>query len=376
MTAKIKFQDLTRLHESIHSELTEVFQETLRTSAFIQGPAVKNFEAEFAQYTGSKHCIGVANGTDALEIALEAFELPPESGIVLPSMTFAATAEAVVRQGLKPVFAEIDENTGCVTLETLEEAIRQSPIPVRGMIVVHLYGRACDMPAISAYCARTGIKLLEDCAQSHGAVIGGKQVGTWGDAATFSFYPGKNLGALGDAGAITTQSDELAARLKMLRDHGRSGKYVHDRVGRNSRLDGLQAAFLSVKLRHLPTWTKQRQSLAQTYRKAFEKISGFSLLSTPNPLESHVYHLMVGKLPHREELIRSLSEKGIEALIHYPIPLHQQKAFSMYATRALPKTETFAASIVSLPFDPLMSEEEIQIVADSVRGFLQSGSKT
>ncbi len=377
MTQKIKFQDLSRLHGTIRAELTAAFDQALSSSAFIQGAPVQKFEKEFATYTGSLHCLGVANGTDALELALEALEIRSGDGVIVPSMTFAATAEAVVRQGGNPIFAEIDESTGCVSAATLRAAYELSPHSIKAVILVHLYGRACEMGPILDFCREKNLRIIEDCAQAHGARYQGRHVGTLGDIGTFSFYPGKNLGALGDAGAATTQSDALHQKLKLLRDHGRTDKYSHQVVGRNSRLDALQAAFLSVKLKHLPDWTERRKNLARLYSESLAGISSVQTLPLPKDQDSHVYHLYVIRVTadrhNRDDLSRFLASEGIEALVHYPIPLHQQGAFSSYTSSSSPlsKTEKFSKEILSLPLDPLMTPEEVTRVSQAIQRFFQ-----
>jgi dTDP-4-amino-4,6-dideoxygalactose transaminase len=374
MNQKIKFQDLGRLHGTIRAELNEAFDQVLTHSSFIQGAPVQKFEKDFSEFTQSKHCLGVANGTDALELALEALGIQSGDSVIVPSMTFAATAEAVVRQKGQPVFAEIDASTACVTAKTLREAYEQAKCSVKAVILVHLYGRACEMGSILEFCREKNLRVIEDCAQAHGASFQGRHVGTWGDIGTFSFYPGKNLGALGDAGALVTQSDEYFQKLKLLRDHGRTDKYSHSIAGRNSRLDALQAAFLSIKLRHLPDWTARRQDLARLYSESLSGISGVQTLALPHDRSGHVYHLYVIRVTssqhNRDDLARHLASEGIEALIHYPIPLHQQAAFSAFTSKqSLAFTEKFSKEILSLPMDPLMTPEEVVRVSQTVRRF-------
>lgn len=372
----ITFQNLSRLHESIASELREAFEKVLKTSAFIQGPFVTQFEKEFAAYTGAPFCLGVANGTDAIEIVLEASGIKAGDLVAVPSMTFAATAEAVVRCGATPLFVDVDHETLCMSDATLETALKNSKQPIKAVMPVHLYGRACDMQSLSKAAARYGAFIIEDCAQAQGARLDGKHVGTFGAAGTFSFYPGKNLGALGDAGAIVTISPELYERMKMLRDHGRTQKYLHESIGRNSRLDGLQAAFLSVKLKHLENWTAKRRALAQTYHAGLRGIDGVMPITSAASDSEHVYHLFVVRVTKpgrtRDELAVWLKEKGIETGVHYPLGVHMQPAFKAYAGAAsFPVTEQAVKEILSLPMDPLMQPTEVERVCAEIRHFYE-----
>ena len=371
----IKFQDLTRLHETIASELNHAFQETLSKSDFIGGASVQSFEKDFGLFTESKHAIAVANGTDALEIVLEALALKPQSKVFVPSMTFAATAECIVRNGLIPVFCETDTNTGGIDTKDLETKIQKNKTDAAAIIAVHLYGRPCNILEISKISKENNLFLIEDCAQAHGAKVSEngieKHVGSWGIASTYSFYPGKNLGALGDGGMICSNSDSLAKQCKMIRDHGRTDKYAHSEIGRNSRLDALQARFLSIKLRYLTKWNENRIKLANLYDKLLENSSVVTPLKSPSSGEKHVYHLYVVRVKNnkRDQLKNFLKENGVESLIHYPIPLHQQKAFSKYSSEELKKSEQFALEILSLPMDPLMTEEEVRKTVSALESF-------
>jgi len=299
--------------------------------------------------------------------------LAPGDVVIVPAMTFAATAEAVVRQGLYPHFTDADPATLCVGAERLLEAIATAPRPPRACITVDLYGRACVNEAFTRVLAQHGIALIEDCAQAHGARIGTRHVGNAGRIGCFSFYPGKNLGALGDAGAVITNDAGLAGRLRLLRDHGRTSKYTHAEVGRNSRLDGLQARFLAVKLRHLEAWTAARRRLAALYDEQLACVPGLRPLAPPDDPASHVYHLYVvrveGAEGRRDALARHLEANGIGSGVHYPVPLHQQPAFARYAGRALPEAARAAREVLSLPMDPLMTEGDVIEVCRVLRGF-------
>jgi len=372
MDSRIKFQDLKRLHESVRTELTSAFSTVLDESAFIQGPFVKKFEEEFSSFTGIEHCSGVGNGTDALEIALQALDIGQGDLVLVPSMTFAATAEAVVSRGAIPVFVDLDPSTLCSSLSDFQAALSVTPRKPKALIMVHLHGRAYEVEAVASFAKAAGIVVLEDCAQSHGAKVNGKHVGGFGAAGTFSFYPGKNLGALGDAGAVVTTSVAVKQKVNMLRDHGRTQKYYHDEVGRNSRLDGLQAAFLSVKLKHLREWTNKRQKVADAY---FENLSDYSELvlpAKPAHRDEHVFHNFVVRVvagkQSRDVIASKLKELGVETGVHYPLGLHMQPAFKQFSLgNSLKKTEQVCSEILSLPIDPLMSTSEIDEVCARVQ---------
>ncbi len=374
----IKQQDLTRLHHSIRKELLTAFEASLDSSAFIQGKPVAAFEKEFAAYTGSTHCLGVANGTDALELLLEAWGVGHGHEVIVPSMTFAATGEAPARQGATPLLADVDDSTLCLNLDGIKDAYGRRKNTVKAVIFVHLYGRACDLSAIRRWCDDQGIYLIEDCAQAHGARLDGVHVGNVGHGATFSFYPGKNLGALGDGGAIITESSSLHERIRLLRDHGRTEKYTHVTIGRNSRLDALQASFLSVKLKHLDRWNDARRALAARYRQRLAPLKSLRLLAPTVDEQSHGYHQFVirvnGGHQRRDALRAHLGDRAIETGIHYPIPLHQQPAFQCWSHQLeLPVSAAAADDILSLPMDPLMTLAEADEVCERISSFFQEG---
>ncbi len=378
---KIKFQDLGRLHATIRKELDEAFDRVLKNSSFIQGVEVQAFEKEFSVFTGAPYCLGVSNGTDALEMALECIEITKGDVVAVPSMTFAATAEAVVRVGGTPIFIDVCPDTFCITPEILEKFIKNSNEKIKAVILVHLYGRACDMAGFKALSKKYEFKIIEDCAQAHGAFIESKHVGLWGDVGTFSFYPGKNLGALGDAGAIITKDESLYTKMKFLRDHGRTEKYLHKYIGRNARMDGLQAAFLRVKLKHLSEWTESRRNLNRKYIKYLEGLNGISLFRDEKLENAHSHHLFVIKIEDlmkhpRESLINYLKNEEIECLIQYPVGLHEQPAYQKYFNQQSYKdcnvTEKLSKKILSLPFDPLMDEEDVLMVCNKVRKFFET----
>ncbi|HOI82946.1 MAG TPA: DegT/DnrJ/EryC1/StrS family aminotransferase, partial [Campylobacterales bacterium] len=326
---------------------------------YIGGERVKKFEADFAAYIGAKHCIGVGNGTDALEIILSSLGLPKGSKVIVPANSFIATSEAVTNAGFEVIFADVKEDY-TIKLEMVEG--------VKAVICVHLYGLPCDMDEITAFCAKHSLALIEDCAQAHGAQYKGQKVGTFGNAASFSFYPGKNLGAYGDGGAITTNDDALAKKMRMTANHGRTGKYDHEFEGRNSRLDGLQAAVLGVKLPHLDSWLERRNSIAGVYLR---ELAG-TPLELPRAYDDrrHVWHLFVIRTDRRDELKEFLASHGVESGIHYPIALPKLAAYS-YVRQ---DTGGFFAcrtdkELLSLPIGEHLTESDAMSVCEKIKQF-------
>ncbi|MFS2179693.1 DegT/DnrJ/EryC1/StrS family aminotransferase [Rhizobium pisi] len=362
----IKFLDLHAQYFSIKSDIDDAIAKVLASSAFIGGPNVKEFEQEFADYLGAEFCIGVANGTDAIEIALEALALPAGSEVIIPGNTFIASSEAVTRSGLKVVFADVDPGNYTLTAETVRAKLTPR---TSAIMAVHLYGHPCDMIALKEVADERGLKILEDCAQAHGATCHGKTVGTIGDIATFSFYPGKNLGAYGDAGAIVTGDANLAKRARMIANHGRVAKYDHDFEGRNSRLDGLQAAILCAKLPNLPAWTERRIAIADRYIAELSDVREIVLPRRAN-WAKQVYHLFVIRTDRRDELSAWLSEKGIETGVHYPVALPKLKAYDylgqgeedLFVNRA-------DKTLLSLPIGEHMSDPDVVTVSTAIRSF-------
>lgn len=341
----------------------------IESSGFIGGPAVRDFEASFGAWVGSPHCIGVGNGTDALEIAIEALALPAGSEVIVPAKSFIATSEAVSRSGLQVVFADVDHETYVLDPDSVRRHITRN---TSAIIPVHLYGHPCDMPALMTIAEQHGLKVIEDCAQAHGACIDGRTVGTIGDFATFSFYPGKNLGAYGDAGAITAKDEALAKRARMIANHGRVSKYDHEFEGRNSRLDGLQAAILSTKLRHLDGWIERRIAVADRYH---ERLSGLSGLTLPHRSSRarHTYHLYVVRTMQRNALAHHLKSRGIETGIHYPVALPRLAA---YAGHPQAQMDFFAArmgaEVLSLPMGEHLDLNQVDEVCAAVLEFFAS----
>lgn len=361
----VKFLDLYGQYNLIKPEMDEAIANVIRDTAFIGGPYVRQFEAEFAEFQDVKHCIGCGNGTDAIEIALEALGLPAGSEVVVPANTFIATAEAVTRSGHKVVFCDCNADDYTMDVGSLREKISERTAAI---IVVHLYGQPCDMDSILEIANAYGLKVIEDCAQAHGADYNGRRVGGMGDLGTFSFYPGKNLGAYGDAGAVTARDPELAQKVRMIANHGRVAKYEHDFEGRNSRLDGMQAAILSVKLRHLEGWIGARREVAGRYHAGLRGV-GDLILPAQRNWGRHVYHLFVVRTKHREKLQAHLKAQGIETGIHYPIALPKLKAYA-YCGQA--EEDLFAnrtdGQLLSLPIGDHMTAEDADRVVEACRG--------
>ena len=362
----VPFLDLHRQYLSIKEEIDEAIERTIAHSAFINGPSVAAFEEEFASWIGARHCIGVANGTDALEIAIEALDLPPSSEIIVPANSFIATSEAVTRSGHKVVFADIDP--GCYTLDP--DSVRAKlTTRTRAIIAVHLYGHPCDMDPLESMASEHGLRVIEDCAQAPGATYLGRPVGTIGDVGTWSFYPGKNLGAFGDAGAITSADGALATRMRMIANHGRIAKYDHEFEGRNSRLDGLQAAILRVKLRHLDRWTAARISAAEAYCNGLSNLADV-VLPVQKEWARQVYHLFVVRTERRDDLAAYLKQRGIQTGIHYPTALPKLKAYEKHTQHREPLAACRLDSrLLSLPMGEHLTKVDVDEVVGAVRAF-------
>ncbi len=359
----IPFLDLRAVNLECAEAIRAALDRTLDSGWFILGESVRNFEREFAAYCGVNHCVGVGNGLDAMHLVLRAWNIRPGDEVIVPSNTYIATWLAVSQAGASIVPVEPDPATYNIDPARLQAAITPR---TRAIIAVHLYGQAADMDPILALADRYRIKVLEDAAQAHGAVYRGRKVGSLGHAAAFSFYPGKNLGALGDGGAVTTQDPELANAVRVLRNYGSSAKYVNGVKGYNSRLDELQAAFLSAKLPGLDLQNQRRRQIACAYR---EQLSGTNLQVPHIDDElSHVWHLFVVRHPRRAELQRLLTDAGIGSLIHYPVPPHRQGAYSELGLGpgSLPISEQIHAEVLSLPISPVMSQSEVDHVVGSV----------
>jgi dTDP-4-amino-4,6-dideoxygalactose transaminase len=365
---KIPFVDLKKQYASIKDEIDASINQVLSETAFVGGPFLEKFELQFAEFCGARNCIGVGNGTDAIFIALIALGISPGDEVITAANSFIATSEAITMAGGRVVFADIDPGTYNLDVEDLERKITPK---TRVIIPVHLYGQPADMDPIVEIAKKYDLKVVEDAAQAHGALYKGRKVGTLGDIATFSFYPGKNLGAYGDGGAIVTDDDEVAKKARMFANHGRAEKYNHTFEGVNSRLDGLQAAILSAKLKHLHEWTEKRRANAYLYNSYLEETD----LITPLEIDDvrAVYHLYVVRVEKnmRSALQEHLKTRGIGTGIHYPITLPNLKAYEHlgHEQSDFPKATTASQEILSLPMFPELTEEQIAYVRDSIRDF-------
>ena len=366
---KVNFLDLKAQYASIKGEIDEAIQNVLDDAAFAGGPYVKKFEEGFAAAQGAKYCVAVCNGTAALHIIMMALELGPGDEVIVPANTFFASAEAVSLCGAKPVFVDCEEDYYNMDPAKIEAAITER---TKVILPVHLYGQPAQMDAIKAIADKHNLLLLEDSAQAHLATFKGSSVGTIGLAGGFSFYPGKNLGAYGEAGGVVTNDEALYQKMQTIKDHGSQKKYFHDLVGHNYRMDGMQGSILSVKLKYLAEWTAIRNRNAELYG---ELLQGIDQVITPkqNPDVYHAYHLYVIRVPNRTELTQFLNENGIYTGIHYPIPCHLQKAYAHlnYPEGAFPNSEKFAREIVSLPMSEQLSTDEVTYVAEKIRTFYQ-----
>lgn len=389
---KIPFLDLVTPHKELKAELLAVVEKAFSNAGFIGGPMVEDFEREFAAFCSAKYCVGVNSGTDALRFAFMAAGVEQGDILVTVPHTFIATTEAISQSGAQIAFVDIHEQTYTMDPVKLREYLetccdfdsssgklieRHSKRRVRGIVPVHLYGQTADMDPILELAARYNLFVIEDACQAHGAEYFSKKNNTWkragsmGKAAAFSFYPGKNLGACGESGAITTNDEAMAARMKMIRDHGQAKKYYHDIEGYNGRLDAIQAGWLSVKLRHLAIWNESRRSHAHHYHKVLAEAKEVIIAPVEAPWTKGVYHLYVVRVQEREALQAALAEAGIGTGVHYPIPLHLQKAYQYldYKLGDFPVTERIAAEIVSLPMFPQMTDGQVDEVAKRVKEF-------
>jgi dTDP-4-amino-4,6-dideoxygalactose transaminase len=367
----VPFLDLPAQYADLKEELRPHFEKVLDTSAYILGPYAEQFEQAFAEFLGVRHVIGVANGTDALLLSLKALGVGPGDEVVTAANSFVATAEAIAHTGATPVFVDVEPDSCTIDVEQVEAKISRR---TKALIPVHLYGQPADMASLGDLAGRKGIPVIEDAAQAHGAAYRGKSVGGFGEAACFSFYPGKNLGAYGDAGAVATNRDDVALTLRKLRDHGGVKKYEHELIGFNSRLDGLQAAVLLVKLKRLRQWNDRRKAHAALYTKLLSGAPGIQVPTVRNHA-THVFHLYVIRVPAqlREGLRMFLQSRGIATGIHYPVPLHLTPAFAAlgYCPGDCPVAESYAGSVLSLPMFPELRREQIEYVADHVTSYMK-----
>ena len=351
----VQFFELTLLHADLRNDLDRIWRDITTDNAFIGGAAVDRFEARFAAFCETEHCIGVANGTDALELILAGLGIGEGDEVIVPANTFLATAEAVHNIGATPVFVDVDPETLLLTAQGITDAVTDR---TAAAIPVHLYGQMAAMPEILAACTAAGIVCVEDAAQAHGAMWEGRPAGSWGVATGFSFYPGKNLGAFGDGGAVVTDDSALASRIRSIANHGRSetDRTLHDLIGRNSRLDGLQAAVLDRKLDEVPAWNAARRRAHETY---LELLPDSVTPVAVRPEAEAVHHLEVVQVEQRDAVRDALAARGVGSALHYPVPCHRQPALRRDGQSPLPVVEHAAERIVSLPMFPHLTREQI-----------------
>jgi len=365
---KVPFLDLRNQYLSIQQEIQEAIGQVLESTAFAGGPFVAKFEDEFAAYCNCKCAVGVGNGTDALWFALLALGVKEGDEVITVPNTFIATAEAISFCGARPVFVDVDERTYTLNPDLLEAAITPR---TKAIIPLHHFGQTPDMDPILGIAQKHRLYVIEDACQAHGAEYKGRKAGSIGHAGCFSFYPGKNLGAYGEAGAVVTNDPELANRMRVLRDHGQPKKYYHDVIGWNGRMDGIQGAVLSVKLRHLDRWNENRRNHAAAYGTLLDGTDGLILPQAGHD-RKHVYHLYAVRLQNRDRVLAGLADKGISCGIHYPIPIHLQKAYGFMKAEPgqLPVAEKSASEFVSLPMYPELTPQQVDYVAREIRGLL------
>lgn len=390
---RIAFLDLVTPHLELEEELLAVFRSGLRTAGFIGGPMVEGFEREFAQFCGAEHCVGVASGTDALRFALLAAGVGAGDSVITVPLTFIATTEAISQVGAVPEFVDVDERTYTMDPDKLREFLetqcdldpvsgtlisRRTTRRVTAVVPVHLYGQMADMDVILELAERYKLIVIEDACQAHGAEYfsqkerSWKKAGSMGVAAAFSFYPGKNLGACGEAGAVTCNNEAVAQRIRMLRDHGQARKYYHSMEGYNGRLDAIQAGILRTKLAHLSDWNEQRRQAAERYRELLSCLTDSVVIPYQAPWGRAVYHLYVIRTANRDQLRNRLAEAGVDTGIHYPIPLHLQEAYRDlgYSKGDFPVSEQVAAEVVSLPMFPTLHGEDQRRVVAEIANFV------
>jgi dTDP-4-amino-4,6-dideoxygalactose transaminase len=369
---KVPFLDLQAQYQSMRTEIARAIDSVLESSAFAGGPFVARFEEEFAAFCGCRHAIGVGSGTDAIWLALQALGVGPGDEVITVPSTFIATTEAISFCGAKPVFVDIEEPTFTMDPALFEAAITPR---TKAVIPVHLFGQTARMDPIIAIAKRHGLFVIEDACQAHGAEYRHAMAGSMGHAGCFSFYPGKNLGAYGEAGAVVTQDDTLARKIQMLRDHGQAKKYIHSLVGWNARMDGLQGAILSVKLRYLHAANEARRARASLYNRYLGGVDDVRLPAEAD-FAKHVYHIFALRVPERDAVLRTLTEKGIGCGIHYPIPLHLQEAYQSLGLKegAFPVAEACAREFLSLPMFPELKQEQIEYVSGEVQSAVRDAT--
>jgi len=364
----VPFVDLQAQYRTIKTEIDEAIRRVLDTSAFVLGREVEAFERAFAEYVGARECVGVSNGTAAIQLALTACGVGQGQEVIVPANTFFATAEAVSTAGATPVFVDCDAYSSTIDPNRIESAITAR---TRAIIPVHLYGQPADLDPVFEIADRHGLVVIEDAAQAHGARYRGRRVGPLARAGCFSFYPGKNLGAYGEGGAVVTNDASVARRVRMLRDHGSERKYHHEIIGYNFRLEGMQGAVLALKLRHLDRWNELRRAHAARYRKLLAPLEAAGALTLPREMHyaEHVYHLFVVHTDGRDELQKHLNDAGIQTGIHYPVPVHLQPAYAPlgHSEGDFPESERQSRRVLSLPMFAELTNEQIEHVAEVIK---------
>ena len=356
----IPFINLKAEYQFIGKKLTPKINSILENGFFVLGEEVENFEEEFSKYMGSKYAISVNSGSDALFLAIKSLGIGVNDEIITVSHTYISSVDAIVRNGAKPVFVDIDQNTYCMDVSQIEEKITEN---TKAILPVHLYGHPAEMDSLREIAYEHGLFIIEDACQAHSAEYHGKKVGNFGDLGCFSFYPTKNLGAYGDGGMVVTDDSDLAEQLQMFRNYGQSQKYYYDFQGFNSRLDEIQAGVLRVKLKHLDDWNKKRRNIAEIYNNRLKDLN--LILPIEKEGSKHVYHLYVIRCENRDKLREELSKNGIQTQIHYPVPIHRQKAYLHSNVDAkLPVTEKVCGEILSLPMNPFLKDDEIIYICE------------
>ncbi|MGF1513728.1 MAG: DegT/DnrJ/EryC1/StrS family aminotransferase [Elainellaceae cyanobacterium] len=371
--------DLTQQYQQIGDQVNQAVLDVLASGQYIKGPVVKQFETQFAHYIGTSDCVACNSGTDALYLALRVFDVGPGDEVITSPFTFIATAEMISAVGATPVFVDVDDHTFNLDLGQLETAITDR---TRAIIPVHLFGQPTDMSRLMAIARRRNLAVIEDCAQAVGAQWKGETVGSIGDVGCFSFYPTKNLGACGDGGAITTNSSDIAAKIRVLSDHGRTGTYYHEAVGVNSRLDSIQAAILLVKLQHLDQWNVQRRAVAERYSQQLQVVPDI-VVPLPIPGGYSVWHQYTLRVlgvdpsvpdtkPPRDRLKLALEQQGIKTMVYYPVPLNQQPVYAQSAPASMPTAQRLAQEVLSLPLFPELSPEQQLRVVHGIKDVMPS----
>tara|TARA_B110001452_G_scaffold203324_1_gene173345 strand:+ start:130 stop:1224 length:1095 start_codon:yes stop_codon:yes gene_type:complete len=359
----IPLVDLKKQYESIKSEIDKSIKDVLSNTSFIGGEIVTEFETNFKKYIGVNHCISCANGTDSIEILLKALDIGKGDEVIVPAVSWISTSEAVSTVGAKPVFVDINPDYYTIDLTKIEDKITNN---TKAIIPVHLYGQPVDMVKLMAIAKKHNLKVIEDCAQAHGAEFNNKKIGSFGDCASFSFYPGKNLGAYGDAGAMLTNESKIAEKARMIANHGQKEKHNHIIEGRNSRMDGIHAAVLNVKLNYLNSWTSSRIEIAKNYNSLLSKSS----ISCPKKIKDgkHVYHLFVIRSLQRDKLKKELAEKGISSAIHYPtaLPFLECYKYLNHTKDDFPIANSYTEQILSLPMYPELNNQEIEFICNNI----------